>query len=67
MPSSFLMPFLNNSAQHCTVNLPPLYHQSGSSAYFGMDTFDSLNPPLDSLDSLSMSDFKTGALLVVRV
>ncbi|XP_070704241.1 zinc finger CCCH domain-containing protein 7A isoform X2 [Pempheris klunzingeri] len=64
MSSPFLMPshinpFLHSSNQHCTVNLPPLYHKSGSSAYFGMDTFDPLPPPLDSLDSLSISDFKT--------
>uniref|UniRef100_A0AAQ5ZF32 C3H1-type domain-containing protein n=1 Tax=Amphiprion ocellaris TaxID=80972 RepID=A0AAQ5ZF32_AMPOC len=68
MPSPFLMPshinpFLHSGAQQCTVTLPPLYHKSGSSAYFGMDTFDSLAPPLDSLDSLTISDFKTGALL----
>ncbi|XP_020498166.1 zinc finger CCCH domain-containing protein 7A isoform X1 [Labrus bergylta] len=62
--SPFLMPshinsFPYSSAQQCTVNLPPLYHKSGNSAYFGMDTFDALTPPLDSLDSLSISDFKT--------
>uniref|UniRef100_A0A8C4GY48 Zinc finger CCCH-type containing 7A n=1 Tax=Dicentrarchus labrax TaxID=13489 RepID=A0A8C4GY48_DICLA len=66
MSSPFLMPshinpFLHSSAQQCTVTLPPLYHKSGSSAYFGMDTFDTLAPPLDSLDSLT--DFKTGMLL----
>ncbi|KAM9843665.1 zinc finger CCCH domain-containing protein 7A isoform 1-T1 [Aulostomus maculatus] len=58
MPSH-INPFLHSSAQHCTVNLPPLYHQSGSSTYFGMDTFDPLPPALDTLDSLSISDFKT--------
>ncbi|KAG7223147.1 hypothetical protein INR49_015755 [Caranx melampygus] len=64
MSSPFLMPshinpFLHSGSQQCTVNLPPLYHKSGSSTYFGMDTFDPLPPPLDSLDSLSMTDFKT--------
>ncbi|KAF1379713.1 hypothetical protein PFLUV_G00178870 [Perca fluviatilis] len=64
MSSSFLMPshinpFLHNSTQQCTVTLPPLYHKSGSSTYFGMDTFDALPPPLDSLDSLTMNDYKT--------
>ncbi|XP_034045981.1 zinc finger CCCH domain-containing protein 7A [Thalassophryne amazonica] len=63
LSSPFLMPshinpFLHGP-QQCTVNLPPLYHKSGSSAYFGIDTFDTLAPPLDSLDSLSMSEFKT--------
>uniref|UniRef100_A0AAQ5Y3J4 C3H1-type domain-containing protein n=1 Tax=Amphiprion ocellaris TaxID=80972 RepID=A0AAQ5Y3J4_AMPOC len=71
MPSPFLMPshinpFLHSGAQQCTVTLPPLYHKSGSSAYFGMDTFDSLAPPLDSLDSLTISDFKTGFRLCCR-
>lgn len=65
MPSPFLMPshinpFVHNSTQQCTVTLPPLYHQSGSSGYFGMDTFDSLPAQLDSLDSLNITDFKTG-------
>ncbi|XP_008284502.1 zinc finger CCCH domain-containing protein 7A isoform X2 [Stegastes partitus] len=64
MSSPFLMPphinpFLHSGGQQCTVTLPPLYHQSGSSTYFGMDTFDSLAPPLDSLDSLNISDYKT--------
>uniref|UniRef100_A0A4W6C5F4 Zinc finger CCCH-type containing 7A n=1 Tax=Lates calcarifer TaxID=8187 RepID=A0A4W6C5F4_LATCA len=68
MSSAFLMPshinpFLHSGAQPCTVTLPPLYHKSGSSTYFGMDTFDPLPPPLDSLDSLSMTDFKTGITL----
>uniref|UniRef100_A0A672YX92 C3H1-type domain-containing protein n=1 Tax=Sphaeramia orbicularis TaxID=375764 RepID=A0A672YX92_9TELE len=68
MSSPFLMPshispFLHSSTQQCTVNLPPLYHKSGSSAYFGMDTFDTLTQPLDSLDSLSISDFKAGTKL----
>ncbi|KAK2833225.1 hypothetical protein Q5P01_017114 [Channa striata] len=64
MSSAFLMPshispYLHNSSQPYTVTLPPLYHKSGSSTYFGMDTFDALPPPLDSLDSLTMTDFKT--------
>ncbi|XP_042360691.1 zinc finger CCCH domain-containing protein 7A isoform X1 [Plectropomus leopardus] len=58
MPSH-ISPFPYSSAQQCTVTLPPLYHKSGSSAYFGMDTFDALPPPLDSLDSLSITDYKT--------
>lgn len=63
MSSPFLMPshispFLPSGPHQCTVTLPPLYHKSGSSAYFGMDTFDPISPPLDSLDSLSISDFK---------
>ncbi|CAI5675926.1 zinc finger CCCH domain-containing protein 7A isoform X3 [Oreochromis niloticus] len=63
MSSAFLMPshihpFLPSGPHQCTVTLPPLYHKSGSSAYFGMDTFDSISPPLDSLDSLSISDYK---------
>ncbi|XP_029363549.1 zinc finger CCCH domain-containing protein 7A isoform X2 [Echeneis naucrates] len=62
MSSPFLMPspinaFLHGGAQQCTVNLPALYHKSGSSTYFGMDTFDALPPPLDSLDSLSITDY----------
>lgn len=69
MSSPFLMPshispFLHGGAQQCTVTLPALYHQSGSSAYFSMDSFNSLPPALDSLDSLSITDFKTGRLLV---
>uniref|UniRef100_A0A669CFS0 Zinc finger CCCH-type containing 7A n=1 Tax=Oreochromis niloticus TaxID=8128 RepID=A0A669CFS0_ORENI len=68
MSSAFLMPshihpFLPSGPHQCTVTLPPLYHKSGSSAYFGMDTFDSISPPLDSLDSLSISDYKPGMLL----
>uniref|UniRef100_A0A668AHF3 Zinc finger CCCH-type containing 7A n=1 Tax=Myripristis murdjan TaxID=586833 RepID=A0A668AHF3_9TELE len=64
MPSSFLMPshispFLHG-AQQCTVNLPPLYHKSGSSAYFGMEPLNSLPSALDSLDNLSISEYKTG-------
>ncbi|XP_077414351.1 zinc finger CCCH domain-containing protein 7A isoform X2 [Vanacampus margaritifer] len=63
MSSPFLMPshinpFLS-STQQCTVNLPPLYHQLGHNAYFGMDTFNTLSQPLDTLDSLSLSDLKT--------
>uniref|UniRef100_A0A7N6F9M1 C3H1-type domain-containing protein n=1 Tax=Anabas testudineus TaxID=64144 RepID=A0A7N6F9M1_ANATE len=61
MSSPFLMsPFLHSGAQQYTVTLPPLYHKSGSSSYFGMDTFDTLTPPLDSLDSLTITDFKSG-------
>uniref|UniRef100_A0A3Q0RB27 Zinc finger CCCH-type containing 7A n=1 Tax=Amphilophus citrinellus TaxID=61819 RepID=A0A3Q0RB27_AMPCI len=68
MSSPFLMPshispFLQSGSQQCTVTLPPLYHKSGSSAYFGMDTFDSIPPPLDSLDSLTISDYKPGMQL----
>ncbi|XP_068193015.1 zinc finger CCCH domain-containing protein 7A isoform X2 [Antennarius striatus] len=59
MSSSFLMPFLHSGVQQCTVTLPPLYHKSGSSSYFGMDTFDALSSTIDSLDSLSMTDFKS--------
>lgn len=59
MPSH-ISPFLHGGAQQCTVTLPALYHQSGSSAYFSMDTFDPLPPALDSLDSLSI----TGRALV---
>lgn len=63
MTSSFLInPFLHSGTQQYTVTLPPLYHKSGSSSYFGMDTFDSLPPPLDSLDSLTITDFKSGVL-----
>uniref|UniRef100_A0A3P9NR89 Zinc finger CCCH-type containing 7A n=1 Tax=Poecilia reticulata TaxID=8081 RepID=A0A3P9NR89_POERE len=58
MPSD-ISPYLHNSSQQCTVTLPPLYNKSGSSALFGMDTFHSLPSPLDSLDSLSISDYKT--------
>lgn len=62
MSSSFFMPFLHSGAQQCTVTLPALYHKSGSSAYFGMDTFDSLPPTMDSLDTLGISDFKQGTV-----
>lgn len=64
MPSH-ISPFLHTGTQQYTVTLPPLYHKSGSSGYFGMDTFDTLPPPLDSLDSLTMTDFKSGVLLLV--
>ncbi|KAM4597910.1 zinc finger CCCH domain-containing protein 7A [Polymixia lowei] len=57
MPSN-IGPFLH-SVQQCTVNLPPLYHKSGSSVYLGLETLDSLPSPLDSLDSLSISDYQT--------
>ncbi|XP_049601764.1 zinc finger CCCH domain-containing protein 7A [Syngnathus scovelli] len=60
---SFLMPTHMNpflaSVQQCTVNLPPLYHQLGSSTYFGMDTFGTLPQPLNTLESLSLSELKT--------
>ncbi|XP_057717434.1 zinc finger CCCH domain-containing protein 7A isoform X2 [Corythoichthys intestinalis] len=63
MSSPFLMPspinpFLS-STQQCTVNLPPLYNQFGSSAYFGMGTFDTVPQPLNSLDNLRISEFNT--------
>ncbi|XP_027141726.1 zinc finger CCCH domain-containing protein 7A isoform X2 [Larimichthys crocea] len=62
MSSPFLMPSHMNpflsSSQQCTVTLPPLYHKSGSSTYFGMDTFDTLPTSLDALDSLTITDFK---------
>ncbi|CAG12227.1 unnamed protein product, partial [Tetraodon nigroviridis] len=59
MSGSFLMPppigpFLHSGLQHCTVTLPPLYHKSGSIGYFGMDKFNTLPHPLDTLDSLSI-------------
>ncbi|KAM9391853.1 zinc finger CCCH domain-containing protein 7A isoform 2-T2 [Pholidichthys leucotaenia] len=61
MSSPFLMPphispFLPSSSQQCTVTLPPLYNKSGSSAYF--TTFDPLPPPIDSLETLSISNYK---------
>ncbi|XP_012713476.2 zinc finger CCCH domain-containing protein 7A isoform X1 [Fundulus heteroclitus] len=58
MPSD-INPFLHSGSQQCTVTLPPLYNKSGSSNLFGMDTFHSMPSPLDSLDSLSISDYKT--------
>ncbi|KAM8825075.1 zinc finger CCCH domain-containing protein 7A [Synchiropus picturatus] len=57
MPSH-ISPFLHNSSPQCTVNLPPLYHQPGSSQYFGLDTFDTLPANMDSLDSLSITDYR---------
>ncbi|CAL8303154.1 unnamed protein product [Merluccius merluccius] len=71
MQNPFFMPshigvFPYTPAQHCTVNLPPVYHKTGSSMYLGMDTLDSLTSPLDSLDTLStlsMSDYRTGIVL----
>lgn len=65
MPSH-INPFLHGGAQLCTVTLPPLYHKSGSSAYFGMDSFDPLPPALDSLDSLNIGDYKNGTLRCVH-
>lgn len=58
--SSHINPFLHSGNQLCTVTLPPLYSKSGTSTYFGMDTFDAMSQPLDSLDSLSMNDYKSG-------
>lgn len=71
MSNPFLMPphinpFLSSSSQQCTVNLPPLYHKSGSSSYLGMDTFQTLPPPLDSLDSLTIADYKAGQFLYIQ-
>ncbi|XP_056434534.1 zinc finger CCCH domain-containing protein 7A [Gadus chalcogrammus] len=64
--SPFFMPshigvFPYAPAQHCTVNLPPLYHKPGSSMYLGMESLDSLSPldSLDSLSTLSISDYRT--------
>lgn len=67
MPSPFLMPsrinpFLHSGSQQCTVTLPPLYDRLGSSTYFGMDTFDTMPQTLNSLDSLTISDYKPGTL-----
>uniref|UniRef100_A0A672K0V5 Uncharacterized protein n=1 Tax=Sinocyclocheilus grahami TaxID=75366 RepID=A0A672K0V5_SINGR len=56
MPSHLSHPFLS-MAPHCTVNLPVLYHKPISSYSLGLDTFSS---PLDSLDSLSISESPTG-------
>uniref|UniRef100_A0A673KCY9 C3H1-type domain-containing protein n=1 Tax=Sinocyclocheilus rhinocerous TaxID=307959 RepID=A0A673KCY9_9TELE len=55
MPSHLSHPFLS-MAPHCTVNLPVLYHKPISSYSLGLDTFSS---PLDSLDSLSISESPT--------
>uniref|UniRef100_A0A673K9C1 C3H1-type domain-containing protein n=1 Tax=Sinocyclocheilus rhinocerous TaxID=307959 RepID=A0A673K9C1_9TELE len=67
MPSHLSHPFLS-MAPHCTVNLPVLYHKPISSYSLGLDTFSS---PLDSLDSLSISESPTGAFqhhfMLVRV
>uniref|UniRef100_A0A8C1J060 Zinc finger CCCH-type containing 7A n=1 Tax=Cyprinus carpio TaxID=7962 RepID=A0A8C1J060_CYPCA len=56
MPSHLGHPFLSISPQ-CTVSLPALYHKPISSYSLGLDTFSS---PLDSLDSLSISESTTG-------
>lgn len=61
MPSHMGHPFLS-MAPHCTVNLPAPYHKPISSYSLGLDTFSS---PLDSLDSLSISESPTGALLIM--
>uniref|UniRef100_A0AAY4CQZ7 C3H1-type domain-containing protein n=1 Tax=Denticeps clupeoides TaxID=299321 RepID=A0AAY4CQZ7_9TELE len=55
MPSHISHPFMN-VLPPCTVNLPAPYHKT-SSYSIGLDTFPS---PLDSLDSLSLSDGKQG-------
>uniref|UniRef100_A0A8C1IZY8 Zinc finger CCCH-type containing 7A n=1 Tax=Cyprinus carpio TaxID=7962 RepID=A0A8C1IZY8_CYPCA len=55
MPSHLGHPFLSISPQ-CTVSLPALYHKPISSYSLGLDTFSS---PLDSLDSLSISESTT--------
>lgn len=60
MSSHLGHPFLSISPQ-CTVSLPALYHKPISSYSLGLDTFSS---PLDSLDSLSISESTTGALLI---
>lgn len=69
VPGPFLMPphmgpFLHGGLQQCTVTLPPLYHKSGSIGYFGMDKFGPLPlpHPLDTLDSLSITDYDRGSL-----
>lgn len=64
MPGSFLMPShssfsYSGSAQPYTVTLPPPYHKSGSIGYFGLDKFDTVSQPLDSL---SITKFKRGSL-----
>ncbi len=61
MPSHMGHPFLS-MAPHCTINLPAPYHKPISSYSLGLDTFSS---PLDSLDSLSISESSTGALLIM--
>ncbi|XP_020787737.1 zinc finger CCCH domain-containing protein 7A isoform X1 [Boleophthalmus pectinirostris] len=58
MPSN-INPFLPTSTQTCTVNLPPLYHQSSIFGLPTLPTFETLAPSLDSLDTLSISDFKS--------
>uniref|UniRef100_A0A672MTD5 Zinc finger CCCH domain-containing protein 7A-like n=1 Tax=Sinocyclocheilus grahami TaxID=75366 RepID=A0A672MTD5_SINGR len=55
MPSHLGHPFLSMAPQ-CTVNLPALYHKPISLYSLGLDTFSS---PLDSLDSLSISESPT--------
>ncbi|KAJ7992437.1 hypothetical protein DPEC_G00278550 [Dallia pectoralis] len=45
---------------HCTVNLPPPYHKPQASGYsLGLDTFG-VSSPLDSLDSLTLTEHQTG-------
>ncbi|XP_066530743.1 zinc finger CCCH domain-containing protein 7A [Hoplias malabaricus] len=61
LPSLHLPTHLSHSmlgTPQCTVTLPAPYHKPGSSGYsLGLDTFTS---PLDSLDSLSLSEPQTG-------
>uniref|UniRef100_A0A673XG81 Zinc finger CCCH-type containing 7A n=1 Tax=Salmo trutta TaxID=8032 RepID=A0A673XG81_SALTR len=64
MSSPFLMPSHMNPFMHvasqCTVTLPHPYHKPQASGYsLGLDTFG-VSSPLDSLDSLSMSEPQTG-------
>uniref|UniRef100_A0A8C7G028 Zinc finger CCCH-type containing 7A n=1 Tax=Oncorhynchus kisutch TaxID=8019 RepID=A0A8C7G028_ONCKI len=71
MSSPFLMPSHMNPFMHvtsqCTVTLPPPYHKPQSSGYsLGLDTFG-VSSPLDSLDSLSMSEPQTGMQGVVSL
>lgn len=61
LPGPFHMPSHISPFMHmaqCTINLPPPYHKAGAGAYsLGLDSFTS---PLDSLDSLSLSESQTG-------
>ncbi|XP_010872916.1 zinc finger CCCH domain-containing protein 7A isoform X2 [Esox lucius] len=64
LPPHFHMPSHVNHFMHmlprCTVNLPPPYHEPQAGAYsLGLDTFG-VSSPLDSLDSLSLSEHQTG-------
>uniref|UniRef100_A0A674AG36 Zinc finger CCCH-type containing 7A n=1 Tax=Salmo trutta TaxID=8032 RepID=A0A674AG36_SALTR len=71
MSSPFLMPSHMNPFMHvasqCTVTLPAPYHKPQASGYsLGLDTFG-VSSPLDSLDSLSMSEPQTGMQGVVSL